>query len=558
MPFGLLLSGFARKRLDDIKTELEDAVRAEFGAGAVTDPDGVFAKIIGIFAKPLSDIWELAESIYNSQYPSTADGASLDNVLELSGHTRLAAEATQVWARFDGTDATIIDSGRTLAIASGETFENGSAVTIDHENSLRADVEIVDGGAYIGNFTIDADGTTYTYLAAGDLADQVATGLVAQINDTENITAVDQDLATFIVAGNFAAEYVVGKSIVVTGSTGNDGAYTVRSSVFAGGNTTIVVEEEIPDPTADGGLRKGITAIDNGDGTLRIDIELPDTADDASDYAVDFDLADMPNPGAMVYGTVGTPVLLAATDAAAVDVAAETVFDILTGQSGWTLAIAALGADVGRNIETDAEARVRRAQSLHIFGRGTIEALRSRLLQLDGVDSVLVVENATDAVDSDGRPPHSVECIVEGGLRADIAQEIWGTKPAGIETTGNVSEIITDSQGLDHTIEFSRSIDDTIYVKITVNSWYAEEEHPSDADATALLKTAMTAYGESLTIGKDVIAQRFVGSAFSAVSGIASVTVLVGTTAPPAATTVVIAADHRARFAEDRVTVVLP
>lgn len=58
---------------------------------------------------------------------------------------------------------------------------------------------------------------------------------------------------SFTIAGDVRAYFSVGFRFTVTGSSGNDGIYTVRSEpTFAGGNTSIPVKEAVTDATADG------------------------------------------------------------------------------------------------------------------------------------------------------------------------------------------------------------------------------------------------------------------------------------------------------------------
>ena len=74
----------------------------------------------------------------------------------------------------------------------------------------------------------------------------------------------------------------------------------------------------------------------------------------------------------------------------------NTLTEILTPISGW-ISINNLKAGVtGRFIETDAELRIRRNNSLRLLGAGTVESIRARLLQqVPGVISALVFENRT-------------------------------------------------------------------------------------------------------------------------------------------------------------------
>ncbi|HQW96435.1 MAG TPA: hypothetical protein PLU58_11560 [Saprospiraceae bacterium] len=73
------------------------------------------------------------------------------------------------------------------------------------------------------------------------------------IASTDTITDVDQGLKTFTVAGDQTLTYTAGSKFYVTGSTGNDGLYTV-DSVSYGTATEIIVLEAIPDATVDGDI----------------------------------------------------------------------------------------------------------------------------------------------------------------------------------------------------------------------------------------------------------------------------------------------------------------
>jgi len=95
--YGLTTLGFSIKRLDTILQELKDGVAASFGADGVTvqtgDESG-FGLLCGILSKQLAELWELAQAVYASQYPATAAGAALDNVLALGNVLRKAATAS--------------------------------------------------------------------------------------------------------------------------------------------------------------------------------------------------------------------------------------------------------------------------------------------------------------------------------------------------------------------------------------------------------------------------------------------------------------------------------
>lgn len=74
----------------------------------------------------------------------------------------------------------------------------------------------------------------------------------AAVDQSETITVVDQSNKKFTIAGDFTAYLLESVEVSVSGSTGNDGAYTVQSSALNAGNTEITVYQPIPDATADG------------------------------------------------------------------------------------------------------------------------------------------------------------------------------------------------------------------------------------------------------------------------------------------------------------------
>jgi len=72
-----------------------------------------------------------------------------------------------------------------------------------------------------------------------------------------SITGVTSgDEGSFVVSGDVTAECTAGEPLRVTGSTGNDGVYTILSASYDSTNdeTTITVEGNVPDGTADGTL----------------------------------------------------------------------------------------------------------------------------------------------------------------------------------------------------------------------------------------------------------------------------------------------------------------
>jgi uncharacterized phage protein gp47/JayE len=197
---------------------------------------------------------------------------------------------------------------------------------------------------------------------------------------------------------------------------------------------------------------------------------------------------------------------------------------IETPVSGWSDAKNLEDAEIGREVETDPAFRVRREELLRISGSGTVDAIRADLLALDDVQQASVFENVTDVTDGDGVPPHAFEAVVLGGTDGDIWQQIWNSKPAGIASHGTEVGAATDSLGASQTVKFTRPTEKAVYFIIDVDTNTDPAEgpvYPTDGDDQ--VKAALVAYGNTLEVGDDVIAERFKAEAFT-VDGVTDIT----------------------------------
>jgi uncharacterized phage protein gp47/JayE len=163
MSFGITATGFNRKRLADIQTELEAALQLEFGDDIDLDPSGPFGQIIGIMAEREAELWELAEDTYNSAFPDTAAGVPLDNAVALTGHSRLPATYSTVTATLatSGGSPVVVPAGsRVKVAATGATFALLEDATIPASSNVAADFEATVTGpleAPIGTLTTIVD-----------------------------------------------------------------------------------------------------------------------------------------------------------------------------------------------------------------------------------------------------------------------------------------------------------------------------------------------------------------------------------------------------------------
>lgn len=215
---------------------------------------------------------------------------------------------------------------------------------------------------------------------------------------------------------------------------------------------------------------------------------------------------------------IGSPFNFACDKAGDVEPALGKVNQIPLSYTGWEAVENNVPAVVGREAETDIELRQRWNSSVYSRAQAMTEAIQAAIYQnVDGVTVAKVYENDTDSTDLAGRPPHSVECVVAGGSKVDIAKQIWERKAPGISTYGSVSQDIYDSQGVVHTMHFNRPEEIKVWLKVIIAE-NPEVELP--AAAPGAVKKALLEKGAEQKVGEDVILQKYFASIFNATPGI--------------------------------------
>lgn len=194
----------------------------------------------------------------------------------------------------------------------------------------------------------------------------------------------------------------------------------------------------------------------------------------------------------------------------------NTINTIITPSLGFVSVTNSQALIAGRFRETDEEFRARVKESSNVSGKATLTSVRQALRATNGVAYAKVVENSTMTVDSEGRPPKSIEAIVQGASDQDIAQVLFEYKGAGIETFGTTLEVVLD-EGVSYNIRFSRPTQVNMAVRVTY-ALYDEESFPSDALLT--IREVVLNHINNLNIDVDVIPKRMFGPIYQSVSGI--------------------------------------
>lgn len=386
--FGITKEGFKRKRLDQLLKEINDEVKSIFGDNFNVSPESPDGQINGVISESNANLWEIAEASYNAFNPSAATGASLSNLVQINGISRLSATSSRVNLTLTGTVGTVIPEGSLVS-------------TEDTSDQFSTEEDI----------TLDNNGEANVF------ANAVNTGPISALANT-------------------------------------------------------------------------ITVID-------------------------------------------TPI------------------------TGWSSVNNTEDAKLGTNDETDVELRARRERSVARDSRSMVESILSAVGDLDGVTKVVVLENDTDEIDSDGLPPKSFQVIVEGGLEEDIAEAIWIAKPAGILSFGNTTFKITDSQGIPKNISFSRPTSVDIYVELDITAF---QDYPVDGDD--LIKQAIEDYangklieGRGFNLSDDVIYTRLY-TPINSVKGHEIDALRIGTSPNPTGTdNIIISATEASYFSIDNIVV---
>lgn len=152
--YGVQPTGFVRKPLPVIKTEMEVRNQTEFGSDVIQTPQSPLGQINGLLSDYAAKLWELAELVYQSYDPDQATGRRL----EMLGRIRLLDRASGE-----------IDSSYRQAIT------NAGAARIDIQDLTRA-IAALDGVTYAHVFINDSELTDDNGQPSGSLAIAVSGG----------------------------------------------------------------------------------------------------------------------------------------------------------------------------------------------------------------------------------------------------------------------------------------------------------------------------------------------------------------------------------------------
>lgn len=488
MAFGVTDQGFLQKSLEDILSEIEQAQRDTISQTLNTTATSPIGQLNGIFADKLRELWDVAAAIYRSPYPDSASGEALDQVCSITGVARLPATRSLI----------TLDQ---LYLNAGVTVPAGSVVSI---------------GASGARWVLLEDVTN----AAGWPETCSGPARAEEYGPVQGYSGTIDTIQSPIVGWSAAAAL----------TCANAEPYDLAD----GDTLTLQIDR---------GLTQTVT-FHTGD---FVDID----AATASEVAAVIDAA---LTGGTSYAAGPRVRIASDTDGtgSAVKVTGGTSNTALGFDTDIVAGFNSVDATPGRNIETDAELRIRRENLLRITGKATVEAIRSAILDVDSVVQAYVFENDTDVTDGYGIPPHSIEAVVSGGTDADVAAAIYDSKAAGIRAHGDTTIVVTDSMGFTHDIGFSRPTPVPIWIDLTI----VVNSGTFPVDGEAQIKAALATFGDGIGIGEDVIALQFHCVPLS-VAGVVDVTAFkIDIVNPPVNTAnIVISVAEIATFDTSRITI---
>ncbi|MGB3276102.1 MAG: hypothetical protein WBA82_07935 [Castellaniella sp.] len=236
--------------------------------------------------------------------------------------------------------------------------------------------------------------------------------------------------------------------------------------------------------------------------------------------AVDVGEASVEPSANLAVATLGSRVLAQTIDPIAETVGPGDLDTIVTLVDGWQAVTNLVSGSVGRSTETDAELRRRYQTGVFRFGAATLPSIAPNIQrEVSGIRAIKVFQNDTDAV-VDGRLPHSLHVVVDGGIEEEIATAIYKYKAAGIDTNGAIEKTVTALEG-DQLIRFDRPTPVYVWVKAALTLLPAAEQ-PFPVDGFELVAESINVTGQAHEIGQDVIVQRFFSGIYQT-KGIAEV-----------------------------------
>jgi len=433
--YGVTPQGFIPKRLDVITKEIHKDLTKGFGVDTTLNPQSFLNVLVTGFADKIAELWELTQDVYLSQYPSFAEGQSLDNAVQYGGIRRLNEQPTYYPMHCTGIDGTIIPAGTVLSSTTNPAvqFKTYAPGVIGRSSFNRVSIKI----AALQNavYTIGINGDLYSAPGGRDE------------------TAILQQLADGINGPEYTAQV-------------KDGLLIIADTSLQRGSTLLLSENL---------TTENVTSIVNFGSEEIGKISLPD----------------------------------------------ETITKIVKNVEGFISCTNLIPPIYGRERETDVELRQSYIRRIALRSDRMIESIESAIVDnVQGIITVKAYENDSNVWDEEGRPPHSIEVVADGGGEMEIAREILRKKAGGIQTHGNVKVEVPDLFGKTIPIRFNRPQFVYVWIRVVLTVGRSQPFPPNYAD---LVKDSLIGQTKALNVGDSVFPQKYIGDIYQCVAGVSYV-----------------------------------
>jgi hypothetical protein len=203
-----------------------------------------------------------------------------------------------------------------------------------------------------------------------------------------------------------------------------------------------------------------------------------------------------------VFGGPGAATLtFQAVNIGQVETTANTITNIITSTLGVsTVNNPSTASDtIGVNEETDAQLKVRQAQSFTLGATGPSDAMESALRNIPDVVDAIVIENNT-AAPVNTVPAFTVWPIVNGGTNVEIAQAIYAKKSPGTPMKGSVSQLVTRPNGQTFLAQWDIAVAQPLHIAFSI-IWRGPQVFSNDTLIAALAATLAYKLGQNPSIG---------------------------------------------------------
>ena len=445
--YSQILDYFSKRWEEEFGTEADLSSRTAEGQFFRNIAESISNK--GLPWSDITSIWDTIEDLYYAGYIPTASGAPLDYLVKLRNLTRRGSQPAKGTVLFSAEQGSEIESGTIVETDSGVEFETTRPVTAnqydvapvpaialeegDESNVISETITQSDG------YDVNNPNDAHVY-HIGSIIDEWAT--------IEN----DETANKYQKLGVNKLKYATNVNrIDIPLKSTSSGLYAVKTLVMDYESGEVIFETEVKEKELSEDSRWD--AIFRGEGFDMLSEPVSDNIRIA--------------PINLSYSTDDIKVALQN------ETTTEDWFSGVNPQPNKL--VAKITSEIegkftgGSDRESDSELKSRYFSSLSRGGSARPASIEAELYQTDSVKHVNILEN-NKAIDlrPNGLPPNSIEVVVWGGSNNEILKALLRSRPAGVNTYGNIIGTIKGEFGQTHQFQFSRASEIDVYVDIDV------------------------------------------------------------------------------------------